>query len=364
MKPVEVGLVDAGGRNQALQALRGVAATAVLVAHAAHFSAEKTGAIWLEQVFSGRFAFYGVLAFFVLSGFLMEAAVRRYDARTFLLHRFIRLYPTYWLLFLCFFFIQSARIGAWDSIPWKALTLLPFGEMFRPLHVEWTLLYEVFFYAVCAILCIWRRIYFPVMLVWLALVANAAFMHNQFGTTQPTLAEIPFSAWNIGFICGSLAGIANRSVRNVEPGSLWLCGATLTLLGELTDPGTRLFLAGPGMACIVVALVRSRQAGSSVAGAGSRALFMLGNYSYGLYLVHSLSIQIALQYVPASRLTEPLALFVGMMGVGLAAGIIAGGLDVMLYRILKTWLDARLGRASLRKPLEQQPIDNRAHPNA
>ena len=355
MKPIAADLADSGGRNQALQALRGVAATAVLVAHAAHFSAEKTGAMWLEQVFSGRFAFYGVLAFFVLSGFLMEAAVRRYDAKTFLLHRFVRLYPTYWLLFLCFFLIQSARIGAWDSIPWKALTLLPLGEMFRPLHVEWTLLYEVFFYAICAILCMWRRGYPLVMLIWLALVANAAFIHHQFGTSQPTLAEIPFSTWNIGFICGSLAGIANRSVRKLDPGSLWLCGVALTLMGELTNPGMRLFLAGPGMACIVVALVRSRQASSSVAGAGARALFMLGNYSYGLYLVHALSIQIALQYVPASSLAEPLAVFVGMMGIGLAAGIAAGSLDVMLYRILKAWLDARLGHVSLRNPQVRQP---------
>lgn len=331
-----------GSRNVPLQALRGVAASAVMVYHAAHFTALKTGAAWLEQVFSGRLGFYGVLVFFVLSGFLMEAAVRRYDARTFLLHRFARLYPTYWLLFVGLFLLQSIRLHAWETIPWTALTLLPLGEMMRPLHVEWTLLYEVFFYLVCAVFCLWRRVHLALLLIWLAVVAYAVFLHNQFGTAmQPNLVQIPFSAWNVGFICGSLAGFANRSFRTADPGTLWLCGFALVLLGELANPGPQLFLAGPGVACIVVALARSPGAEGAHAGLGMRILFLLGEYSYGLYLAHSLSIQIVLQYVPESRLAEPVAVFAGMIGVGLAVGILAGSIDVRLYRFLKNRIDAR-----------------------
>jgi len=272
----------------------------------------------------------------------MEGAVRRYDARTFLLHRFARLYPTYWLLFVCFFFVQSIRLHSWESVPWKALTLLPLGEMMRPLHVEWTLLYEVFFYGVCAVLCFWRRAHFAVLLAWLAVVASAVFWHNQFGTAmQPTIVEIPFSAWNVGFICGSLAGFANRSRWKVEPSTLWLSGFALVLLSELTHPGTQLFVAGPGVACIVIALVRTPHVEGASAGLGMRILFMLGEYSYGLYLAHSLSIQIVLQYIPDSRVSEPVAIFAGMIGVGLAVGILAGSLDVVLYRFLKNWIDNR-----------------------
>lgn len=344
------GSEGAGGRNMSLQALRGAAASSVMIYHAAHFTAIKTGAAWLELVFSGRLGYYGVLVFFVLSGFLMESAVRRYDARTFLMHRFARLYPTYWLVFLGLFLVQSIRLGTWETVPWRALTLLPLGEMIRPLHVEWTLLYEVFFYAVCALLCLWRRVHLITLLLWLAVVAYAVFMRNQFGTAmQPTLIQIPFSAWNVGFICGSLAGFANRSLRVPEPGTLWLCGFALVLLSELTNPGTQLFLAGPGVACVVVALARMPRDESVRAGLGKRMLFLLGEYSYGLYLAHSLSIQIALQYIPDSRLAEPVAVFAGMIGVGLSVGILTGILDVRLYRFLKNWIDARTKVAAVPK---------------
>jgi exopolysaccharide production protein ExoZ len=337
--------VFGAGRNVALQSLRGLAAASVMLYHAAHFSAERTHAVWLENAFSGRFGLYGVLVFFVLSGFLMEAAVRTYDARTFLLHRFVRLYPTYWMLFLGLYFVQSIRGGALQAVPWSSLTLLPLGEMYRPLAVEWTLLYEVFFYAICALLCFWRKAQPFVLLVWVGVVAIAVFRYSQYGSTyQPTLLQIPFSVWNVGFISGGLAGYVNRKIRTVDTATLILAGLALVFLGELLNPAAKLFLAGPGIACSVIALVRTRTTMSS-AGLGVRALFMLGEYSYGLYLVHSLSIQIALQYVPDSILAEPVSVFAGMIGVGLCAGIVAGRMDIALYRSLKTWVDTRIRAA-------------------
>ena len=310
--------------------------------HAAHFSSARTHAAWLEDVFSGRFGLYGVLVFFVLSGFLMEGAVRKYDARTFLLHRFVRLYPTYWILFLALYFVQGTRTGTWQAVPWNSLTLLPLGEMYRPLGVEWTLLYEVFFYAVCALLCFWRKAQPWVLLLWVGIVAIAVFKYNQYGTTyQPTLLQIPFSVWNVGFISGGLAGFANRKIHDVDTATLTLVGLSLVFLGELLNPAAKLFLAGPGIACGVIALTRTRTT-MNTAGLGVRAMFMLGEYSYGLYLVHSLSIQIALQYVSDSMLAEPVSVFAGMIGVGLCSGIVAGRIDMVLYRHLKNWIDMRM----------------------
>ena len=327
-------------RDISLQALRGVAACCVLVYHAAHFTALRASAPWLEELFISRFGFYGVLVFFVLSGFLMESAIRRYDAKTFALHRFARLYPTYWLIFACAFFAQSARAGAWGEIPWKALTLLPLGEMTRPLGVEWTLLYEVFFYMVCTLLCVWRRAHLPVLLVWLFVVAIAVFYFRQFGTTmQPTFAEIPFSALNIAFICGGLAGHLNRRVTTLDPGGLWLAGLALIMLAKLVGSGPDLFLTAPGMACIVLALVRGHRADARAPGLFLRGLFLLGECSYGLYLAHLLTVQIALQYVPADRWSQPGTVFVGVVGAGLTVGLLAGVVDVMLYRTVKGWID-------------------------
>jgi peptidoglycan/LPS O-acetylase OafA/YrhL len=322
-----------------LQALRGLAACSVMIYHAAHFTGLRTGTTWLEGIFGGAFGFYGVLVFFVLSGFLMEAAVRRYDAGTFLLHRFVRLYPTYWLLFLCIFLVQSMRMSAWQPVPWSALSLLPLGPMARPLAVEWTLPYEVFFYIVCAALCFARRTHLVVHLFWLAIVAIAVLhfggmdFHN-----QPTFAQIPFSVWNVAFIWGGLASHLNRMLKSLDPAAFLLGGLALIGLGQLCGIGTNLFLLSPGAACIVLALARTPTAASP--GLTMRTLFLLGECSYGLYLIHCIGIQIALQYVPPAA--APGAVFVGMIGVGLTLGLVAGGIDVLLYRRLKGWVDRRL----------------------
>lgn len=344
------------GRNIALQCLRGVAASAVVVYHAAYFTAAHLNAPWLVSIFNGNFGYYGVLVFFVLSGFLMESAVRRYRAGKFLLHRFMRLFPTFWILLLCLYVVQGVRVhGVHElgSIPWGALSLLPLGEMVRPLGVEWTLVYEVFFYVVCALLCFRRSLYLWVMLIWLAIVVDAVFAHGQFGSVyQPTLWEIPFSIWNVGFICGGLAGVLNRSLRLPSPELLCLLGISLFLLGFNASVANRIFFGGPGIALIVIALVRWQPAEPRAPGLFMRSLFLLGEYSYGMYLAHVMSIQIVLQYVSVS--SDPLHTYAAMLGVGLAAGIAAGMLDVALYRRLKGWVDKRIRSAPRlkKKPAE------------
>lgn len=330
-------------RNTALQVLRGLAAGSVLLYHAAHYTDVRVDAAWLQEIFNGRFGYYGVLTFFVLSGFLMEGAFRRYDARTFLMHRVVRLYPTYWLLFLGVYLAQSIRLLDFGAIPWQALTLLPLGEMYRPLSVEWTLMYEVFFYAVCAVLCLRRGLYPWVMLGWLLLVTYVALFRHEYGTVmQPTLVQIPFSLWNVGFICGGLAGVINRRWTPPDSALLCLVASVLVLFGMASSNVPRMYLDSFGIACLIVALRRWQPSRDSSEGLGFRSLFLLGEYSYGLYLVHAISIQIALQYVSPDA--DPLTTFAGMLGVGIAVGVVAGLVDINLYRRLKLWVDSWYSR--------------------
>jgi peptidoglycan/LPS O-acetylase OafA/YrhL len=330
-------------RNLTLQALRAVAAGAVLLFHAAYYSGLRTGAPWLVGIPGNNLGSYGVLAFFVLSGFLMEAAVRRYDRLTFALHRVARLYPTFWLVCAAFFLIQSARFGGWEDVHWKALTLLPFGEVARPLAVEWTLVYELFFYGVCTLVCLRPRAHLFLLLAWLAVIALAFFGFRGFGTTgQPTVAQIPFSALNVGFICGGLAGHVNRS-RLRLPAAAWLtAGLLIMLLPRLAPTRADLFASDLGMGCIVLGLARA-QLRAPAALAPLRWLAALGDRSYGLYLAHCLAIQIALNYVPATL--PPLLVYAAMVVFGLAVGSAVGSVDVALYRWLKRRIDrARSGR--------------------
>ena len=153
---------------------------------------------------------------------------------------------------------------------------------------------------------------------------------------------MPFSVWNVGFIFGGLSGWLNRHTSHHGSAGLWLAGLALVLFGELASPGAQLFLAGPGITLIVVSLSRIQKPDDHVYGLGMRILFLLGEYSYGLYLAHSLSIQIALEYLSPATLSKPVSVFAGMIGVGLFAGLAAGFMDVIIYRTLKRMIDQRI----------------------
>lgn len=334
-------------RNLNLQILRAIAATMVVVYHAGHFTALKTNAPWLGELFGPRLGFYGVLMFFVLSGYLMVGAIRRYTPGTFLAHRLVRLFPTYWSLVAILLLVQYFRTDTFPGVPWEALTLLPLGAMHRPLGVEWTLLYEVFFYLVCTSLCFVRRGHATFFMIWTILVLLAAFVFAQFGTTfQPTILQIPFSLWNLGFLGGAFLGMYRSRLGWLKPEVCLILAGPTVLLGELVHSGPRILFA-------VLALCLITQAAVSVASTKSRttrmgtaacALVLVGEYSYGLYLAHGMSIRIALQYIdPGAH--APVSIFAGMLGVGMAVGLAAGKLDYELYQRLKKAADRALARA-------------------
>lgn len=336
-------------RNLHLQILRGIAATMVVLYHAAHFTALETDTPWLGEAFGPRLGFYGVLMFFVLSGYLMQGAIQRYPPGRFLAHRLVRLYPTYWALVVILLLAQLLRTGQLQHIQWSAWTLLPFGEMYRPLGVEWTLLYEVFFYLVCTLLCFVPRFRTAFFASWLVLVLFTASIFQNFGTTfQPTWLQIPFSLWNVGFIAGALLGRFSKQLSRIAPEILVLVAIPCFLLGELVGPAPRILFAVAGLCCITqIAIVRSRLK-PDIRGLGMRAWVQVGEYSYGLYLAHSMSIQIALQYTSPTASQHPVATFSAVLGVGLTIGLVAGKCDFELYRRLKMGADILLQRLGSR----------------
>jgi len=73
--------VMTGDRVVSIDALRGVAALCVFLFHYGYF----------------RFGYLGVELFFLISGFVFTLSLRQVAAGEFLVRRFIRLFPTYWL---------------------------------------------------------------------------------------------------------------------------------------------------------------------------------------------------------------------------------------------------------------------------
>ncbi|MDF7679119.1 acyltransferase [Enterobacteriaceae bacterium ESL0689] len=138
-----------------LDALRGIAASTVVFSH----YAERTPVhrYWIFDFFTpGQF---GVVVFFLLSGFVIPFSLKQRAGgiRDFIISRFFRLYPAYWLsiflaVILAYFFTESPISGDMALANLTMLQkLLGYPDA---LGVYWTLLVELAFYFVCTIFAV------------------------------------------------------------------------------------------------------------------------------------------------------------------------------------------------------------------
>jgi peptidoglycan/LPS O-acetylase OafA/YrhL len=148
-----------------IDAMRGVAAFAVCFAHMAHSAIDaspkpKSGAFILRLTVDwfdlGR---YGVLLFFFISGFVIPFSLKNKEGavRRFVISRFFRLYPVFWL---------SLVVTAWAMWITEGIRYTPFEFLANAtmlpnlLHAKyisgilWTLYIEILFYVMCVFLFI------------------------------------------------------------------------------------------------------------------------------------------------------------------------------------------------------------------
>jgi exopolysaccharide production protein ExoZ len=143
-----------------LQALRGLAASLVVLSHAADTLGQR-GLIPAD--IAGRLGisgYFGVATFFIISGFIIYKSSRRSfgSARgvwTFAAKRVIRIFPVYWIATALFVALSPHRAdyGAADIV--FSLLLIPHviasaGNMHPIVGQGWTLQYEILFYLIFA----------------------------------------------------------------------------------------------------------------------------------------------------------------------------------------------------------------------
>ncbi len=174
-------------RYSNLNAVRGILALSVLLYHL-------SGTIALDKYFgvdayARVFGFGGarVPFFFVLSGFVLALVYARdfgqpHKALSFLRRRFVRLYPTYWIILLLvmapalFFPTLRAAIPSDPAAVLKMFLLVPEytgagGATGAPvIVVAWTLHYEIVF---CLVLATWIASRTLGLALGVALIANA-----------------------------------------------------------------------------------------------------------------------------------------------------------------------------------------------
>lgn len=292
-----------------VQFLRFVAALMVTIYHAQSATAKVGGSYpqwFLDLVWIGS---AGVPVFFAISGLVMcftSAAEfgRPGGPRAFIARRLLRIFPVYWFAALCFLAFPPPYLAGWHGDPWQtlpALLLLP-GHAAGIITPGWTLAYELYFYGVFGLLMFLPATAAVVTLAayFLASVAAGALLPG----TNPFL-DIATNAQLLVFLAGVLiahfvlrnAGTIARGLRRVPasvPFVIAILGfAVAPILHHLRFPAT-LALGLPSVALVAAAAIA--EARGSVPRSVTNWAW-LGDSSYALYLIHTLVIWHAAEWL-------------------------------------------------------------------
>jgi peptidoglycan/LPS O-acetylase OafA/YrhL len=274
--------------------------------------------------------------FFVISGFFMAALIDA-NSKHFMVMRLLRVYPMYFGAILVWVVLQVAthRTLRMDGLP-RMLTLLPLGPgPGYKLGIEWTLVYEIWYYLVCALFAnrMLSRYYKHFLLAWLVFVLAFNFSTVFASPTFPTMLNIWPSLWNISFIAG---GLLFHAVREKNFGFnkavfIFSCLACM-LCYEFHVMGHGYLIPQAMEACLLVCLAIFLER----YGASPKILSMFGDYSYSLYLIHTSIILATFSVWGATYKTKPgLAAGAISLGVVLVFAVFLGRADVSIHARLR-----------------------------
>lgn len=340
-----------------LEACRALAATVVVLHHAGNLVAQPR--FYGAHPFAGHLQNFnvGVDFFFVLSGFIIAwvhwndigdgSRLRRYAIK-----RFLRVYPPYWGVLLPLILLYLAFPGAGIASQHDPVNivlsffLLPY--IAQPvLGVAWTLVHEVFFYALFAAIILCGRRALAILPCW----AAAILIADRFGDL-PFPFSFLLSPFNLEFIAGVAAAALLKSRRLPVPHFLAAAGGIgflglMLLATDIQDHALTGRLAFGG--CAVLAILGLVEIERGHSPNLSTHILVLGAASYSIYLVHpivlSFSIRLLFPLMGNAPPTETAALLISTVG------IIAGFLYFRTVEPLLTHATRRL----LDKGLPQLP---------
>lgn len=319
---------------RSLQACRCLAGLLIVLHHTSN------GIFALPKYFDGKpfgnvfdIGEAGLDYFLVLSGFVIAYVHGKEIGRldrvwSYVRKRVTRVYPTYWVVMLLLvpvFFIAPQLGMGYERDPSTivcSFLLLPHPNHGPILGVAWTILYELFFYAVFAVLIANRRWGVAVVAVWFAAIVAARF--------YAPLATFPYlyatSVYHLRFLAGMLLALAVRRGLSLPVPRLLACaGAVWLLASALVNAyggGWNLFepILGytPSCVLLMIGLIDAERAGMVRMPA---LLVHLGDASYSIYLVHfpALSVLAKVAKLVYADAWLPLPLLFGLIAVGAVA---------------------------------------------
>ena len=300
---------------RSIQALRAIAAVAVMLAHMQGVEARQTSGdvllsdMWLTGV-------SGVDLFFVISGFIMvwvagDSPPGLKQSSRFLFARTMRIYPLWWL------FASAMAVYFWVSygLPWDAETLERLNttgpehliksffliphDAFPILPLGWTLMHEMYFYLVFAGLLLLPRTWrIPACAIW-AFIILGSISAQLTGFYANTLLSLVLFPMTLEFLMGAAvawaikAGLTRFAHLALIAGGIWLIVALATIdFGSdsmVLLPTQRTFAYGPAFALLIYSVVALEKT-TEIARHIPEPLVQLGDWSYSLYLCHLLVI--------------------------------------------------------------------------
>lgn len=287
-----------------IQAIRGIAVLGVVAFHSLSVERKYSGGdVLLPDFFS--FGQSGVDLFFVISGFVMVTVTRGRFARSgemmrFLWGRFSRIYPTYWFYFLltaAILFLKPSWVnssqGQQDQLV-SSFLLLP-GNQLPLVMVAWSLIHELWFYLVFAVLLLFHeRLLLPSLLSWSAIiiVINLLFPAGDFSPA----ARIAFHPYSLEFIIGALVAIV-ISKNSVPHLSARHAGVLISLVLSVGIPAVyvldivrhegllRVGTMGSLYGLLVLSVMTLEKLNRLIL---PKSLQFIGDISYSVYLSHVL----------------------------------------------------------------------------
>lgn len=348
-------------KNQAflpsLQVLRAFAAIAVLFRHLWPELSLLFGfhSAWGTCFF--RQGLYGVVFFFVLSGFIIcfanyEKGSQPAYAKEYLLNRVLRIYIPYLPLTLAFLIVlhvhPTVSLVSRDVSVVKSLFLLPVPGV-TALSVAWTLIFEMMFYVIFIIYIINKRLFYVVCGVWLVAIILGAVFGSPPSTVFPFVLVDPH---NLEFLSGVGLAIFVKQSYSVAIHRRLMIALALAAVGIWFAPS---YLDDKLYFGILFSLVILVAIHTGLNKLSQRNVWMvLGNASYSIYLIHYPIISFIIRILPVgSNVIYIVSCFV-------LIGICCCVCGVVYSKIFEGYLmtKAKHGMAALfsfRKPVQSYP---------
>lgn len=347
-----------------IQALRGIAALAIVIYHARWYLADTQ--YWEQIQRYGVWLGAGVDLFFIISGFIMVYATQNSKptveyVKDFGIKRFSKIWPAYAVITVTYIFLGrdgfnyvagnlSNIISSLLFFPISAADPLYVGTADIVLPVGWSLNYEAYFYLIFAISIFFQKWRWIALTSWLLLTLVALPATKSIYTLNP-MTPMGFTSSYISmianpiiweFFAGILCGLIYLSrfkikslaiLYSMVAGSIcFYVWGQINMLGK--QPG---ILGWGGYALLIFFSLMMLSKVKDIK--PPQVMIWLGNMSFTLYLAHLLGFNLAIRLYSAVGLQEQIHTWtfaiLAVISAVLLSAIIRNFLEYYLYNACK-----------------------------